>query len=70
MHRLADHLTTFRAPELRRHGRLQDCWDRCKIGGDCAWCGFGQACCRIPKNRFEVLDIESRVKVFLTLSAV
>eukprot|EP00931_Biecheleriopsis_adriatica_P096837 TRINITY_DN7053_c0_g1_i1.p1 TRINITY_DN7053_c0_g1~~TRINITY_DN7053_c0_g1_i1.p1 ORF type:complete len:598 (+),score=92.21 TRINITY_DN7053_c0_g1_i1:32-1795(+) len=24
----------------------QDCWDRCHIGGDCSWCGGGNACCR------------------------
>ena len=24
----------------------QDCWPRCEIGGDCQWCGSGQACCR------------------------
>eukprot|EP00441_Pelagodinium_beii_P006471 CAMPEP_0197701328 /NCGR_PEP_ID=MMETSP1338-20131121/123061_1 /TAXON_ID=43686 ORGANISM="Pelagodinium beii, Strain RCC1491" /NCGR_SAMPLE_ID=MMETSP1338 /ASSEMBLY_ACC=CAM_ASM_000754 /LENGTH=471 /DNA_ID=CAMNT_0043285013 /DNA_START=225 /DNA_END=1640 /DNA_ORIENTATION=- len=26
--------------------RGQDCWHRCETGGDCAWCGGGNACCR------------------------
>ncbi|CAK9054343.1 unnamed protein product [Durusdinium trenchii] len=32
--------------KVEDHHFGQDCWERCQIGGDCAWCGGGQACCR------------------------
>eukprot|EP00928_Gymnodinium_smaydae_P039293 TRINITY_DN26862_c0_g2_i1.p1 TRINITY_DN26862_c0_g2~~TRINITY_DN26862_c0_g2_i1.p1 ORF type:complete len:656 (+),score=68.31 TRINITY_DN26862_c0_g2_i1:142-2109(+) len=33
------------SPVLVQH-QGQDCWPFCGIGGDCAWCGKGNACCR------------------------
>ena len=24
---------------------VQDCWERCQIGGDCKWCGSGSSAC-------------------------